>query len=210
MEVCKNRSSGKYFILIEDLEFQYKYLLVTPTCKIKLLNRNLFEEPIQIEEETLLSINLVTDLQIDRYSEYKKDREEKQVSHRRIPIATIKGKRSKGNETGIKFTFIVNNSFLRYPSHPITIPKNKESLLVEKIYNGIGRRSQRTTIISLNGRKLNGHIYYGVTGGYPYYQIRVIDNYPSDYFGHLEIGEKISINIERISNEIQVAIIAFN
>ena len=106
------------------------------------------------------------------------------------------------------FFFKVNKSFLENTNHPITIPRENNTTLLENIYKGRGEKTIPVRIIPPNGRKLSGEIYYGVSGYGPYYQIKVLGSYPSDYFGNLKIGEIIGVNIERNIENIEVKIIS--
>ena len=72
MEICKNRFSEKYFVLVEDRGD--KWLLITPPGEIKLLDSSLFEEPIDIEERALLSQRLISDVQMKAGLESRKEK----------------------------------------------------------------------------------------------------------------------------------------
>jgi len=104
----------------------------------------------------------------------------------------------------ISFDFKVTKPFLENLNHPITIPKDKYKLMINEIYDGTGERNQEIIILPPCGRRLDGHIYYGLTGHQPYYQIKVLGSYPSDYFGHLKIGAVLSVTIEKKEDIIQV------
>jgi hypothetical protein len=109
----------------------------------------------------------------------------------------------------ISFIFRVNKSFLEYSAHPITVPNSKTKLLIKEIYGGMGERNQEIKILPPGSRRiLDGHIYYGVTNDHPYYQIKVLGSYPSDYFGHLKIGKSLLVKIEKQDNIIQVSMVS--
>ena len=79
----------------------------------------------------------------------------------------------------IVFRFKINDSFLNYSTHPITVPKSQVD------YNKLVRENLDRgdlNIIFPKGEILKGHVYYGVSGYGEYYQIRI---YPrqniSDY-----------------------------
>ena len=108
----------------------------------------------------------------------------------------------------ILFLFEVKKAFLKYTSHPITIPRENYIQLIEDIYEGSGERTIPVSIIPPNGRILDGSIYYGISGYGPYYQIKVKGEYPSDYFGNLRIGETIGVNIQRSRKKINVKLIS--
>lgn len=69
MELYQNKSSGKYFILIEETP-DGKLLLVTPSAEIKQLSPTLFGAVQELEAEDLLSRNLISSEQIDRYNKF--------------------------------------------------------------------------------------------------------------------------------------------
>lgn len=104
----------------------------------------------------------------------------------------------------ISFVFTVNKSFLESSNHPITVPNCAEESLIKEIYEGKGEKNQKVEIIPPCGRPLDGHIYYGITRHHPYYQIKVLGCYPSDYFGHLKIGDSLFVEIEKKQNRIQI------
>ena len=106
----------------------------------------------------------------------------------------------------IKFFFQVGKSFLKYTNHPITIPRAYNSKLVSAIYGGTGARTIPVTVTPPKGRILNGEIYYGKASYGPYYQIKVLGEYPSDYFGDLKIGELIMVSIDKTGKQTNVRI----
>lgn len=106
----------------------------------------------------------------------------------------------------ISFFFTVNKAFLEYPNQPITIPKEHHSCMIEEIYGGKGNRTIPVRIIPTKGRNLYGEIYYGRAGYGPYYQIKILGNYPGYYFSDLSIGELVLVTLKRIGNKIDVKI----
>jgi hypothetical protein len=70
MEFCRNKSSGKYFIYIEDTA-DGKLLLITPHAEIKALNPPLFDEPKRENNDDLLDLGLINERQLLRYHEYE-------------------------------------------------------------------------------------------------------------------------------------------
>ena len=108
----------------------------------------------------------------------------------------------------ITFLFTVNKSFLERTNHPITIPRAYNSELVSAIYGGSGARTIPVTITPPKGRILNGEIYYGKASYGPYYQIKVLGEYPSYYFGNLKIGESILVSIAKSGQQINVKILS--
>ena len=73
MEICKNKTSGKYFIYIENTGND-EALLVTPEGKIKSVKLRLFDGTKEEDEDYLLSHGLINEAQIERHRQYIKDR----------------------------------------------------------------------------------------------------------------------------------------
>ena len=65
MEVVKNRQ-GEYFILVEQVDDK-KVRLVTPTGELKCIELHFVGEPEELEENHLVSRNLVSKHQLSRY-----------------------------------------------------------------------------------------------------------------------------------------------
>jgi hypothetical protein len=80
MEVCKHKISGKIFIFLKEAGFD-KAVFVTPQSKIKTLNIDQFDEIEDENRKDLLSEGLITELQIKRFEQYKKDRTENEVDN---------------------------------------------------------------------------------------------------------------------------------
>ena len=75
MEIYKNKSSGRYFIHIEDSDTDDGALFVSPGCKIILLQFDIFfDEPDEGDEDDFLSDGLITKEQLERYRQYDEDR----------------------------------------------------------------------------------------------------------------------------------------
>jgi len=92
----------------------------------------------------------------------------------------------------ISFQFIINNSFLTYSTHPITVPKTQVEY---KEIEQEGFSQGGLTIIFPKGERTRGHMYYGKAGYGPYYQIRSYTN--QDLPKYLEIGDKVIILLYR-------------
>ncbi len=75
MVVCKNRTSGQYFIYVNEAG-PGEILLITPTAKVKSLQNNLFTDLEENTEEQLLISRMVSPEQIRSFNEYKKNRAE--------------------------------------------------------------------------------------------------------------------------------------
>jgi hypothetical protein len=80
MEVCKHKTSGKLFIFLKDAGFE-KAVFVTPQSKIKTLNIDQFDDIEDENKDHLLSDGLITELQMKRFEQYKKDRTNDQVEN---------------------------------------------------------------------------------------------------------------------------------
>jgi len=78
MEIYENKASKMYFIYIDDTNIN-EALFVTPECKIKSLNLNLFNKPDN-KDKDYLSRNLINKEQIERYHQYKTDRKNEIVT----------------------------------------------------------------------------------------------------------------------------------
>lgn len=75
MEIYQNKASKMNFIHIDHTS-KDEVLFVTPECKIKFLSLSLFNKRDTKDEDYLLSHNLLTKEQIERYHQYKIDRED--------------------------------------------------------------------------------------------------------------------------------------
>lgn len=67
--VCKNKSSGKYFIYLKDLADR-KVFLINPEGRQLALSADLFEEPKDDSMDYLLSYKLITEEQREGYNRY--------------------------------------------------------------------------------------------------------------------------------------------
>lgn len=107
----------------------------------------------------------------------------------------------------ILFLFIINDSFLNYVNHPITIPNAHYDQIKREGLGPIEINSRMDVKISSStGRRLDGWIYYSKTHEVPYYQIRIQGGYFSDYLGFLKRGEPILVYIDKLNNEIIIGI----
>lgn len=73
MKIYKNKASGKYFIFINN-SGQDEALFVTPSCEIKSINKGLLSERLREDESDFISKNLISKEQVERYTQYEKDR----------------------------------------------------------------------------------------------------------------------------------------
>jgi hypothetical protein len=101
--VCKNKTSGKYFIYIDDLR-DNELRLINPDGKSIDLSADLFDQPKHESIKYLLSYKLITETQLKKYNEYESQQTE-------IGGTSIKGdprrimskkKQSTGRTTGQK------------------------------------------------------------------------------------------------------------
>ena len=75
MEIYKNKSSGNYFIYIDDTDTADGALFVTPGCKVIPLKFGLFFDEIKEgNDDDFVSDGLITKTQLDRYRQYNNDR----------------------------------------------------------------------------------------------------------------------------------------
>lgn len=95
----------------------------------------------------------------------------------------------------ISFRFRINDSFRRYSTHPITVPKTQvEYKKIEQ--EGFSRGD--LTIIFPKGERIRGHMYSGVAGFGPYYQIRF---YPNQHLPeYLATGTRIMVLLHKDGN----------
>jgi len=89
IEVCKNRSSGKYFIYIQRSGGNDEALLVTPLGEIKSLKMRLFQSPEERDVNQLLSECLLTEKQIERWKQYIEYRAEDIVEYCEILVEQL-------------------------------------------------------------------------------------------------------------------------
>lgn len=73
MKICKNKRSNQYFIYIEKTGDE-EALLVTSEAQVKSLKLNLFSDVEEQEETYLLQNEIITEAQVKKFHEYRKDR----------------------------------------------------------------------------------------------------------------------------------------
>jgi len=69
MEIFKNKTSGKYFIGIDDEDGETA-LMITPIGEVKTLELHLFVHLETSNPESLLADELITETQFEKYGEY--------------------------------------------------------------------------------------------------------------------------------------------
>jgi len=70
ISVCKNKSSGKYFIYIEDLP-DNEFHLINPEGRLIRLPSDHFEQPKEENIDYLSSYKLITEQQLEKFMEYE-------------------------------------------------------------------------------------------------------------------------------------------
>ena len=70
MELVKNKSSGKYFIVLDDNIDAIDFLLITPNGKVIRLERRLFDDPDFVDPNKPPWRHRLTELQLEQYEEY--------------------------------------------------------------------------------------------------------------------------------------------
>jgi hypothetical protein len=102
----------------------------------------------------------------------------------------------------ITFTFRVNDSFLGYPAHPITVPRSQvEYNKVRELLSG----SDKVWITVPHGATVPGAIYHGRAGYGPYYQVRFNAPIPVSEAG-LEKDELVKVMIFQVEGRVEVQI----
>ncbi len=69
MEIFKNKTSGKYFIGLDDEDGETA-LMITPLGAVKTLELHLFVHLETSDPESLLADELITETQYEKYGEY--------------------------------------------------------------------------------------------------------------------------------------------
>jgi hypothetical protein len=88
----------------------------------------------------------------------------------------------------MSFYFTINNSFLKSTTHPITVPRSQVG---HKKIEEEGFNQGDLTIIFPKGERVRGHMYHGVSGRGPYYQIRAHSR--QDFPKYLSKGDEVII-----------------
>lgn len=102
------------------------------------------------------------------------------------PAHTLQG------DNVLQFSFVVNKSFLGSNSHPITVPRTQvEYAVIAASHAG----NKPLKIVCPNAQTLQGHLYEGVAGYGPYYQIRM-DGFVSDPLYDLRLGDRVLVDLD--------------
>lgn len=95
------------------------------------------------------------------------------------------------NLNRITFTFTINKSFLKYSSHPITVPREFYPFLA---IHGITKKQEAKMILP-NGSIATAYIHYSTAGYGEYYQIRIRNFYSGIGVADLRIGNKVRVEL---------------
>lgn len=92
----------------------------------------------------------------------------------------------------ISFLFTVNRSFLKYPTHPVTVPRSRVD------YTQLRREGMgpSLTIVAPTGRTVAGRLYSGNAGYGPYYQIQA-EGHLGDPLYELQLGARLRVDVAR-------------
>ncbi len=91
----------------------------------------------------------------------------------------------------VTFNFKVNRSFLNYPSHPLTIPKEFYAFLdIHKILE-----NQDATVVFTDGSTAVGYIYRGTAGWGEFRQIKIRNQYAGGGIARLGVGDMVKVEI---------------
>jgi len=91
----------------------------------------------------------------------------------------------------ISFNFKINKSFLKYSSHPITIPREFYPFLD---MHGITKK-QEAQIIFPNGSTAAAYIHYSKAGWGEYHQIRIRNYYSGMGLADLKVGDSVKVEL---------------
>lgn len=94
----------------------------------------------------------------------------------------------------INFTFVINNSFLKYSSHPITVPKEFNPFLniKEKSSNNF-----EAIIVFPDGSSAASYIHNSRSGWGEYFQIRIRSPYTGNGISVFRTGDVINVAVTR-------------
>ena len=102
----------------------------------------------------------------------------------------------------VTFSFTINMAFLKYGTHPITIPKEVYGFL--KIHDIVANQDLR--ILFPDGSTAIGYIYHGKAGWGEYYQIKVRQSSSGTGIGvsQFKQGDRIKVEILKSENRKQI------
>jgi hypothetical protein len=70
MNICRNQKSGKYFVYLDEVDLD-RIKVITTLNQIKVLERRLFEDEIDVSEEHSILHGLISEEQLKLYKEYE-------------------------------------------------------------------------------------------------------------------------------------------
>ena len=208
MEVSKHKTSGKYFIYIQDVG-SHKALFVTPQAEIQSRKLDSFEEMEDMPENDLLVHELITKSQLEKLAEYRRDRVDERIEdfeewpHSKQQDLIAKFQSLVTNEPitealksqdVISFMFRVNDSFLNYLHRPITIPRGQVDYTYIEAAN---LNLDDLKVICHNGEIMSGKIVYSKAGYGPYYQI-CIEGAQNDPLSRLPLGTLLIVHLKTV------------
>lgn len=100
----------------------------------------------------------------------------------------------------ITFEFRINDSFLSYPGHPVTVPRSQVDYgEVEKLLSN----GDEVWVHLPHVGAYKGLIYHGRAGYGPYYQIRLLEAVPIILTG-LETGQRVEVLLFQAEDRVEV------
>ena len=110
MKICQNLKSGKYFINIQEVDWN-RIKAITPLNQIKILERRLFADEINGSENHFLHHSLISEEQLKAYKDYKRfHRDQKQgfiaknSSAHPAPVSSIKPRNVNHRQRKVRLT----------------------------------------------------------------------------------------------------------
>jgi hypothetical protein len=97
----------------------------------------------------------------------------------------------------VTFSFTINNSFLKYGSHPITIPREVNEFLT---IHGI-TRNQDLRILFPDGSMAVAYIYQGKSSCGEYYQIKIRQSSTGTGIGVSQFKQGDPIKVEMVKSQ---------
>ncbi len=71
MKICKNKKTGHVFICLDEID-NAKVLMITPNGDVKMLERGLFTEPLEVDDGgMLLTQGQINSKQYNIYNQYR-------------------------------------------------------------------------------------------------------------------------------------------
>jgi hypothetical protein len=100
----------------------------------------------------------------------------------------------------ITFNFKINKSFLNYPQHPLTIPKEFYPFLD---MHGIIKK-QEATVAFPDNSTAEGYIQYSNAGWGEYHQIKIRSPYSGAGISGLKIGDVMKVEIYKVAENTHI------